>query len=201
MEGIPTFLGLAELSFPRLVAALFVVVLLRAQATYWLGRAVASTVRSRARRAARGGGGDLRHRAGAGLARRWADVAARVERWSHGPGGRRAVALLQRWGPVAVTSSFLTVGVQTAVNAAAGLTRMPFRRYLVAMVPGCLAWAFVYATVGFGALYGAVAVAAGSPWAVSGVVVVLVAVVAVVLRRRRRMAGAQGVERDTAGSR
>jgi membrane protein DedA with SNARE-associated domain len=46
-----------------------------------------------------------------------------------------------------VTASFLTVEVQTVVNLAAGLTRMPLRRYLPALVLSGLIWAFIYATV------------------------------------------------------
>ncbi|RYV52576.1 DedA family protein [Pengzhenrongella frigida] len=174
MDAIPSVLGLDTLTFPALVAALFVIVLGRAQGTYWLGRAVtASTRRLRAG-----------HRPTAG---RWARFAAAVERWSHGPGGRRATALLHRWGPVAVTLSFFTIGIQTAVNATAGLTRMRFSRYLVAMLPGCLAWALIYATVGFAAFYGAVALAAGSPWALAvTALVVLVGVGALLVRRRRQ---------------
>lgn len=173
MNGIPSVFGLDTLTFPALVAALFVIVLARAQATYWLGRAVtASTRRLRTGRAPAHG--------------RWARFATRVERWSHGPGGRRATALLQRWGPVAVTLSFFTVGIQTAVNATAGLTRMRFVRYLVAMLPGCLAWALIYATVGFAAFYGTVALAARSPWALAGGIAAVGVVVAVLVVRRRR---------------
>lgn len=175
MDGIPAVFGLDTLTFPALVAALFVIVLGRAQGTYWLGRAVtASTRRLRSgREPARG---------------RWARTAAAVERWSHGPGGRRATALLHRWGPVAVTLSFFTIGIQTAINATAGLTRMPFGRYLVAMLPGCLAWALIYATVGFAAFYGAVALAARSPWALAAAVLVMLGGLALLLVRRRRRA-------------
>ena len=45
--------------------------------------------------------------------------------------------------------SFFTIGVQTMVNLAAGVTRMPLRRYLPAVAVGCVAWAFIYGTVGF----------------------------------------------------
>ena len=54
---------------------------------------------------------------------------------------------MQRWGAPVVTASFLTVGVQTLVNLAAGLARMPLRRYLPALVVGGAIWAFIYATV------------------------------------------------------
>jgi membrane protein DedA with SNARE-associated domain len=54
-----------------------------------------------------------------------------------------------RWGAPLVTLSFLTVGIQTLVNLAAGVMRMPLRRYLPALTVGAILWAFLYATVGF----------------------------------------------------
>jgi membrane protein DedA with SNARE-associated domain len=44
--------------------------------------------------------------------------------------------------------SFLTVGFQTLANLAAGVGKMPLRRYLPALVLGGLIWAVLYATVG-----------------------------------------------------
>ncbi|QTE28467.1 DedA family protein [Pengzhenrongella sicca] len=175
MNDVPAVLGLDRLTFPALVAALFVIVLLRAQATYWLGRAVRSST--------------VRLGRGHPPTGWWGRVVMAVERWSRSAGGRRALALVRRWGALAVTLSFFTVGVQTAVNAAAGLSRMPFARYLLAMAPGCLAWALIYATVGFAAFYGAVALAAGSPWALAGAAALLAAGVAALAVRRRRRVG------------
>jgi membrane protein DedA with SNARE-associated domain len=54
-----------------------------------------------------------------------------------------------RWGAPVVTLSFLTVGIQTLVNLAAGVMRMPLRRYLPALTIGAILWAFLYATMGF----------------------------------------------------
>ena len=104
--------------YPVAFGTLFVIVLLRAGATYALGRGAY---------------------AGAGRTR----LAAMTRR----PGFRRAEDLVQRWGAPVVTLSFLTVGLQTLVNLAAGLTRMPLRRYLPALAVGGLIWAFIYATV------------------------------------------------------
>ena len=59
----------------------------------------------------------------------------------------RAERLVRRWGAPVVTASFLTVGVQTLVNLAAGMARMPLRRYLPALAVGGAIWAFIYATV------------------------------------------------------
>lgn len=102
---------------------LFGIVLLRAQATYWAGRAAAR--------------GAERTRLGTRLS---------------GPRVTRAITALHRWGLPVITISFITVGFQTVVNAAAGLTKMRWGRYTAAMVPGCAVWAALYATIGFAAL-------------------------------------------------
>ena len=106
--------------FPIVIAALFVIVLLRSNATYWVGRLVANGA----------------HR-------------TRAARWMDSPGYQRAVERINRWGAPAVSVSFLTIGVQTLVNLAAGATRMPLVRYVPATVVGSVAWAFLYGTVGF----------------------------------------------------
>lgn len=150
---------LDDLPFWPLVATLLVIVFCRAQATYWLARlAVAGASRSRWGR--------------------WLDTAA----------VRRGSALLDRFGLPVVSVSFLTVGLQTVLNAAAGLARVPWWRYTVAMLVGCVAWAFVYATVGLALFWAVLAAFAGSPWGVAAIIVVVVAGAAarVVLRRRRR---------------
>jgi membrane protein DedA with SNARE-associated domain len=150
---------LEGLPFWWLVLALFAVVLCRAQATYWLARgAVAGASRSR-----------------------WG-------RWLDSAAVRRGSALLDRWGLPVVTLSFLTVGLQTIMNAAAGIARVPWWRYTLAMLPGCVAWAFIYATVGIALFWAVLATFAGSPW---GVVVLVALVVAAgvgtwSVRRRRR---------------
>jgi len=150
---------LEGLPFWWLVLALFAVVLCRAQATYWLARgAVAGASRSR-----------------------WG-------RWLDSAAVRRGSVLLDRWGLPVVTLSFLTVGLQTIMNAAAGIARVPWWRYTLAMLPGCVAWAFIYATVGIALFWAVLATFAGSPW---GVVVLVALVVAGgvgtwSVRRRRR---------------
>ena len=139
-------------------AVLFGIVLLRAQATYWLGRGVTVGVLH-------------------------TPLAAKLDN----PRTTRAIAALNRWGLPLVTVSFLTVGFQTVVNAGAGLIRMPWVRYTVAMLIGCVAWAAIYATVGIAAVEGMLALAAHSPWALGALVVVLIgAVVAIIVFRRRR---------------
>ncbi|MEO7125496.1 MAG: VTT domain-containing protein [Nakamurella sp.] len=103
-------------------AVLFGIVLLRAQATYWAGR---------------GASAGARHTS--------------LQRRLDGPKMIKTIAVLNKWGLPIITVSFVTVGFQTVVNAAAGLTRMRWGRYTAAMLPGCAAWALLYATVVFAA--------------------------------------------------
>ncbi|MBB4933648.1 membrane protein DedA with SNARE-associated domain [Lipingzhangella halophila] len=103
-------------------AALFVIAFARTQATYWIGRSV--------------------------------DAGVRRTRYAERLGDRleRAHRLINRFGPPAVTLSYMTVGVQTAVHLAAGAMRMHFARYLAAMLPGCALWAAIYSLGGMAVL-------------------------------------------------
>lgn len=100
-------------------ATLFVIVMIRANATYWIGRGL------------RAGAGKTRLRIRTG-----GEVMARAER------------LVSRWGAGAVALSFVTIGLQTAINAAAGAMRMPLRYYLPGVVVGSLIWATIYSALG-----------------------------------------------------
>lgn len=100
--------------------ALYVIVLVRAGATYLLGRG------------ARAGVGRL----------------ATVNRFLETPRYQRAETALDRWGAPMVAVSFLTVGFQTAVNLTAGLIRMAWYRYLPALAVGGAIWATIYSTIG-----------------------------------------------------
>lgn len=119
-----------NLPFPAVVAALFVIVMLRANGTYWLGRL------------------------GSAGARR-----TRLARVMDSPGYVRAAERIDRYGPPVVALSFLTIGFQTVANLAAGATGMKLRHYLPAVSLGSVVWAFLYATLGtvgidlFGRLY------------------------------------------------
>lgn len=143
--------------YPVAVIVLFAIVLLRAGGTYALGRAA--------------GVGARRTRLARLMARR---------------GFARVQDLVARWGAPVVAISFLTVGVQTLVNLAAGLTRMPLRRYVPALVIGSIIWAFLYATVGFVTftawrrLYAIAPVAA-----ITGLIVLLVALTGYVIWQLR----------------
>jgi membrane protein DedA with SNARE-associated domain len=105
----------------------------------------------------------------------------------------RAEGVVRRLGAPVVTLAFLTVGLQTAVNAAAGSLRMPMSRYLPATVVGSLAWAALYTTVGF-AVARAWLDGLGWTWAVGGLVAVaLLAMASLALGSRLRRGAAPTV--------
>ncbi len=91
----------------------------RGGVTYWVGRGL---------------------RAGA----TWTRWAARLD----GGAVQRAESVVSRYGAPVVAASFLTVGVQTAINAAAGAMRMPARRYVPGLLVGAVLWALLYTTAG-----------------------------------------------------
>ncbi|HET9873894.1 MAG TPA: VTT domain-containing protein [Propionibacteriaceae bacterium] len=137
------------LPFPLAVTVLFVIVFLRANATYWAGRAA---------------------HAGAGR--------TRARRLLHSDAFATAQRLVDRWGAPVISFSFLTIGFQTVVNLAAGVTRMPLRHYLPAVTVGCTLWAFIYATVGFVTLEALRRLYLISPAAAIAAIVLLVAALA-----------------------
>jgi membrane protein DedA with SNARE-associated domain len=127
------------------LAFFFVGAMLRSNATYWAGRGL------------RAGGERTR-------------LSAHLDR----PAVQAAERFVRRVGAPAVTLSFLTVGVQTAIIAAAGALRMPLARFVPAAAVGSLVWAAVYTTIGFAVVEAWLAGSAG-PW------LLLLAVVAAVL--------------------
>lgn len=170
MAGIPS--ALSDGPWWWIWLFLACVVFARAQATYWIGRW-------------------LRH----GLARR-PDAAAseqrepteRRARWAarfSGPTWVKAQRFLDRWGFIGVPLSFLTVGFQTMVNAAAGFGRMRWDLYTLAMLPGCAVWAAIYSVAGFSLVEAWKA----SPWLFAGVLVAVVgaAWALTVIRKRQRV--------------
>jgi membrane protein DedA with SNARE-associated domain len=103
--------------------------------------------------------------------------------WLDRPAVVRAEGVVRRFGAPAVTLSFLTVGVQSAVNLASGVLRMPARRYVPALLVGAAIWATLYVTVGLAVV---LALLDGVAWwhvAVGAGVVVLIGVGTAVARR------------------
>ncbi len=116
--------------FPVVFAALFVIVMLRANGTFWLGRVSAAGARR-----------------------------TRLAGLLESPGYLRAAERIDRFGAPVIALSFLTIGFQTLANLAAGATGMKLRHYLPAVSVGCVLWALLYGTLGtvgvdlFGRLY------------------------------------------------
>ena len=150
--------SIVSLPFVWAFLILFGIVMLRSNATYWAGRGLAAGGRK-----------------------------TKLQKHLDSPAVMRAEKIIARWGAPAVSVSFLTIGVQTAINTSAGLGRMPLRRYIPATVIGSIAWATIYATIGLAAFDAAIAAAAGSPLALIGLVLVVgVAVLSVHLFRVSR---------------
>lgn len=154
---------------------LFVGAMARGQAIYWLARVVMDRVMATGE-------------PGPGWRRR-------VHRWLHSEGVTHGRASLARWGWPLVPFAYLTVGFQTMVMAAAGMVRMPVLTYTLAQIPGAIAWALIYSTVGF-AFWGAIfAALQGNPvWLVLLVAALVLVVVLVRQRRRRRRPAAPRAE-------
>lgn len=142
------------------VAFLYVVILLRAGATYALGRG--------ARQAANRG---------------------RVAAWLESERVERATRIVNKWGAPVVAFSFLTVGFQTAANAGAGLSGMSLRRYLPALAVGGFAWAVIYATVGLAAIALWLQLFLRSPWAAVAALGLVVVLIIFLIRSKRRTGG------------
>jgi len=140
--------SIVSLPFAWAFLILFVIVMLRSNGTYWAGRGIAAGGRK-----------------------------TTMEKYLDSPAFLRAEKVIARWGAPAVSVSFLTIGVQTAINMAAGLGRMPLRRYIPATIIGSIAWACIYATIGLAAFDAAVAAAAGSPLALLALVLFAGAVI------------------------
>src|SRR5690606_22506812 len=115
----------------------------------------------------------------------------RFRSWIEGGGTDRGVAAIHRWGVAIVPASYLLPGTKTVVNTAAGVTRMPFARYLPAMILGCAAHGVIYATIGWAAWTSLVAAFAGSPWGLAALLALAAIAVMHVVRRRARRRAAQ----------
>lgn len=110
--------------------------------------------------------------------------AERTRRLLERPAMARAEQVVGRWGAPVVALSFLTIGVQSLVNAAAGALQMPLRRYLPGLIVGALLWAALYVTVGLAMIQAWVTSENGLWLLAAAAVVVVVGAVTVVLRRR-----------------
>lgn len=145
---------LRDASFGWAFAFMFLLSMARANTTYWVGRGLAAGVKH-----------------------------TKFQHVMTGPIYQRAERFIQRWGIFAIPLSFMTVGIQTAVNASAGVTRMPLIRYIPAVIVGCLIWATIYSTVGMAVVYAWIAI--GWQWIVAGALVIGITTLAWIRYRRR----------------
>jgi membrane protein DedA with SNARE-associated domain len=176
MAGVPTFIS--EGPWWGLFLFLTGVVFLRAQATYWAGWWLRKGAASGAEHDSLDEVAHEEEPTPEHRPTRRARIAARFS----GPGWDKAQAFLERWGFVGIPVSFLTIGFQTMVNAAAGFTRMRWDLYTVAMIPGCLAWAAIYASLGVGLMEAW----KSSPWLFIAILVGLVGLAWILTAIRRR---------------
>ncbi len=169
-DSLPAFL--AYWPYGLVFAFFYALATVRGQATYWAGRVVTEQVLRR-------------HRPTGG----WR---LRMHTWLEGGGADRGIDAVRRWGLVVIPVSYLTVGFQSLVLVGAGVLRIPWGRFTLVQVPGALAWATIYSTVGWAVWQVAMSAVTGS-WVGLTVLGVMVAVVLVV-RRRRRGLGPRSVE-------
>ena len=94
---------------------------------------------------------------------------------------RRAQALINQWGALAVPLCFLTVGFQTAVILTTGFTRMPLIRWIPAMLLGTLLWGIIYGTIGMAVFWAWLE----RPFMALALIAVVVLVIIVVRRRQK----------------
>ena len=174
--------GWQSYPFGLAIVLLFLIGMLRGQATYWIARTITEQT--------------LRH------TRPPTGWRARVHGWLSSDTMGRGRGAVQRYGLLAVPLCYLTVGVQTVVLASSGVFRMRWLRFTLAQSIGALAWAVLYSTVGF-AFWAAFfeAAVAGGPGAVVGVAAVVALTGAVtarwyVQRRRRRVAAQKAQHHD-----
>ncbi len=167
---MPNFL--AGLPFWGVFTFLFVLAIMRGQGTYWVARFVTNQTLTRTHPTV---GWRLR-----------------VHQALEGQGTQHGIAAIRRWGLLAVPVAYVTVGIQSMVMLGAGVLRIPCPRFLLAQIPGALAWATIYSTIGFTVWYAAISAAAGSPAALIALTLLMAAVVThVVVARRRRVRRAQ----------
>ena len=159
--------------FALTFALFFCLGMCRGQATYWLARLVTQ-------RALRADGPPR------GPMARW------QQRFAGLTIGRGA-DLLRRWGLGAVSLCYLTIGIQTVIIATAGVLRIRWWRFTAAQVPGVLAWALIYTTIGFAVWAAAWRTALREhPVVAAALLLIVVGLVVFGVRRRRARRRAHG---------
>jgi len=170
--------GMDGWPFWLVVAALYVIVMGRSHATYWLGRAVPAGAKLETDR-----------RIGP---RWWLRLLDRMQERSSTPRAQRGADLVHRWGPVGVAVTYPAAGLHTAVLLAAGILKMPYLRFTAASLVGSALWAALWSTVGLGAFWAITR----SWWTAAALVVAVAAGFALHWYRRRTRRSAPVVPDD-----
>lgn len=153
----------------RLFVIFFGIAFIRNTVIYWVARAIAKQATKKIKPTGK--------------------FMARMQIFMSGDNANKGVALIHRWGPLAVIFSFFAPGTKTVVNTGAGLTQMKYPIYLPALIIGCSIHGIIYATIGWAAWVGMLKVAAGSPWGISMLIVLgmgLATAVIMLVRKQRR---------------
>lgn len=110
----------------------------------------------------------------------------RVWNWAHAESTLTAQAQVRARGWIAIPLAFLTVGVQSVVVLAAGVIGLSLPRFAAAALPGWLAWAAIYSTIGFAVWRAVIGAAAGSPIGIAIIAAAVGAIAWLVYSRRRQ---------------
>lgn len=111
----------------------------------------------------------------------------RAWKWANAARTQQAMDSIKKRGWVVISLAYLTIGIQTIVNIAAGVVGLSWPKYNLAAFPGWLAWALIYSTIGFAVWNAAMAAAAGSPLGIAIICTLVLAVaIGCILARRRK---------------
>ncbi|MEU5878916.1 DedA family protein [Spirillospora sp. NPDC047279] len=139
------------------LAVAILIIFVRGQAYYWLGRGLGSKIYT------------------SRLGRRVGE-----ERL------RRVEEIVARRGALAVFAAHWVAGLRHAIPIAAGGTRMPLPRYLAATVLGSIIWTSMVMLGGYALVWGWLEIAARSPLIAAAVGAAVLALIAAYLAYRRR---------------
>lgn len=174
MPGVPDWI--ADGPFIGIAAFLTVVVFLRSQATYWLGRFGTYGFLAKSKDSDK----------------QWV---VKLRAWLEGASVRRGVDAVEKWGLTIIPLSFLTIGFQTVVHAGAGVLRLRWWLYTLVAIPGYIAWGSLYAAIGIGLFKTGQAAAVGKTWGLVMSTVFVIMLSLFILQRRNKAAKARATAR------
>jgi membrane protein DedA with SNARE-associated domain len=98
----------------------------------------------------------------------------------------RAIEGLRKRGPIYVFAARFTAFLRAVMPGLAGMSRMQYRRFLLANASGALLWGVGYSLLGYFAGSELTRIEHYSNWFAIGVLVILVAVIVTIYLRRRQ---------------